>query len=243
MPDVVNDPTLATTTRPGLSRPSGRTRLLALPHVPHWVLLGTVLAAVVVTLGLTVQLVPGVSIVELGVDQGLSQHHVALLTGVAMTLDLLFGPVVGLLAIAVIAAFLLLVRRTPVNAVAFAVLAGSGWVASEIFKVLVARQRPDAALLFDPLAPESGTDSFPSGHVTFAVTIAFAVYFLARGTPRAKFTAVSGALMVALVGWSRLYIGVHYPSDVVGSLLAGTAAVVLLAGLWNRFAPLAFRKA
>ena len=243
MPDAVNDRTLATTTRPGLSPPAGRTRLLALPQVPHWVLLGTILASAVVVLGLTVQLVPGVSMDELGVDQSLSQHHVALLTGVAMALNLLFGPVAGLLAIAVIAAFLLLVRRAPVNAVAFAVMAGSGWVASEIFKVLVKRQRPDAALLFDPLAPESGTDSFPSGHVTFAVTIAFAMYLLARGTLWAKFTAVSGAVVVALVAWSRLYIGVHYPSDVVGSLLAGAAAVVLLAGLWNRSAALAFRKA
>ena len=243
MPDAVNDRTLATTTRPGQSPPASRTRLLALPQAPHWVLLGTILAAAVVILGLTVQLVPGVSMDELGVDQSLSQHHVALLTGVAMAMNLLFGPVLGLLAIAVIAAFLLLVRRAPVNAVAFAVMAGSGWVASEIFKVLVVRQRPDAALLFDPLAPESGTDSFPSGHVTFAVTIAFAVYLLARGTRWAKFTAVSGAAVVVLVAWSRLYIGVHYPSDVVGSLLAGTAAVVLLAGLWNRFTPLALRKA
>jgi undecaprenyl-diphosphatase len=33
-----------------------------------------------------------------------------------------------------------------------------------------------------------------------------------------------------------LYIGVHYPTDVVASFVAATAAVVLLAGLWNRFA-------
>ncbi|MGM9472011.1 phosphatase PAP2 family protein [Pseudarthrobacter sp. YS3] len=219
------------------------TRLLTLPEAPHWILSGVLLAAAVVILGLTVQLVPGFSAGELGVDQGLSMHHVALLTGVAMALNLLFGPVVGLAAIAIIAALLLLVRRAPVNAVAFALTAGSGWVASEIFKVLVTRQRPDAALLFDPLAPESGTDSFPSGHVTFAVTLAFAVYFLARGTRWAKFAAVSGVVLAALVAWSRVYIGVHYPSDVAGSLLAGTAAVILLAGLWNRFAPLALRKA
>jgi membrane-associated phospholipid phosphatase len=243
MPDAVNDRTLTATTPPGSNQPTARIRLLALPQAPHWLLAGIILAAAVVVLGLAVAHVPGISTEELGVDQDLSLHHAALLTGVAMALNLLFGPVVGLLAIAGISLFLLLVRRAPVNAVAFGLTAGSGWVASEIFKLLVARQRPDAALLFDPLAPESGTDSFPSGHVTFAVTMVFAVYFVARGTRWAKLAAISGVAVVVLVAWSRLYIGVHYPSDVVGSLLAGTAAVILLSGCWNRLAPLALRKA
>lgn len=213
------------------------TRLLALPRPRLWALWGVLIAAAVVVLGITVAHVPGVSTGELGVDQNLSQHHVALLTGLAMALNLLFGPVAGVLLIAVVSLFLLLVRRAPVNAVAFGLVAVSGWVASEFFKVLVARQRPDSGLLFDPLAPENGADSFPSGHVTFAVTLAFGVYFLARGTRWAKFAAVSGVIVVALVAWSRLYIGVHYPSDVVGSVLAGTAAVVLLSGCWNWLAP------
>ncbi|MGY4544244.1 signal transduction histidine kinase [Arthrobacter sp. UYNi723] len=53
------------------------------------------LAAAVVALGLTVQLIPGASTGELSVDQDLSRHHVALLTGVAMVLNLLFGPAAG----------------------------------------------------------------------------------------------------------------------------------------------------
>jgi undecaprenyl-diphosphatase len=110
-------------------------------------------------------------------------------------------------------------------------------VASEFFKLLVARQRPSPALLFDPLAPETGSNSFPSGHVSFAVALGFAVYFLARGTRWAKVTAVAAAVMALVVAWSRLYIGVHYPTDVAASFLASSAAVVLLAGLWNLLAP------
>lgn len=221
---------------------SGRTRLLSLPQARLWVLWGILLAAAVVVLGIAVTDVPGISIDELGVDQNLSLHHIALLTGVAMALNLVFGPVVGVLLIAAAALFLLVVRRAPVNAVAFGLVAVSGWVASEFFKILIARQRPNAALLFDPLAPESGTDSFPSGHVSFAVTLAFAVYFLARGTRWAKFAAVAGVVVAAVVAWSRLYIGVHYPSDVVGSVLAGTAAVILLAGCWNWVAPRVWKR-
>ncbi|MDP9889841.1 phosphatase PAP2 family protein [Pseudarthrobacter enclensis] len=217
--------------------PAAGIQFRALPQPRHWLPLGTLLCAAVVALGLTVQLVPGDTAAELGVDQTLSLHHVAVLTAVAMGINLLFGPVVGLLLVAAAALAIWLLRRDLVTAVAFGLTACSGWVASEAFKLLFARQRPNPALLFDPLAPETGSNSFPSGHVSFAVALAFALYFLARGTRWAKPVAAAGALIALIVAWSRLYVGVHYPTDVTASFFAASAAAILLAGLWNRFAP------
>ncbi|MGO4120762.1 phosphatase PAP2 family protein [Arthrobacter sp. YAF16] len=208
-----------------------------LPQARHWLVVGALLCAAVIALGLAVQLVPGDTSAELGVDQGLSRHHGAALTAVAMGINVLFGPLVGLMLVGVVSVYLWLVRRDLVKAVAFGLVACSGWVASEAFKLLIARQRPDPKLLFDPLAPETGSNSFPSGHVSFAVALAFALYFLARGTRWSKAAAVAGAAMALVVAWSRLYVGVHYPTDVAASFLAASAAVVLLTGLWNRFAP------
>jgi membrane-associated phospholipid phosphatase len=220
----------------GAGPKDARRRLLVLPQARHWILTGMVLAAAVFALGLTVQTAPGLTAGELSVDQDLSRHHSVILTGLAMTLNLVYGPVFGVVVILLIALFLLLVRRAPVNAVAFGLVASSGWVASEIFKVVIARNRPDPALLFDALSPETGSNSFPSGHVSFAVALGFALYLLARGTRWGAGTAVGGGVMALVVAWSRLYIGVHYPSDVAASFLAAGAALVLLTGLWNRYA-------
>lgn len=209
----------------------------ALPQPRHWLPMGILLCAAVVALGLAVQLVPGDTAAELGVDQTLSLHHVAVLTAVAMGINLLFGPVMGLLLIAVAALVIWVLRRNLVTALAFGLTACSGWVASEAFKLVFNRQRPNPALLFDPLAPETGSNSFPSGHVSFAVALTFALYFLARRTHWAKAVAVAGAGLALIVAWSRLYVGVHYVSDVAASFFAASAAAILLAGLWNRFAP------
>ncbi|MET3812587.1 phosphatase PAP2 family protein [Arthrobacter sp. UYEF3] len=220
------------------ARPASGPRFWALPQARHWLLVGALLCAAVIALGLTVKLVPGETPAELGVDQGLSQHHAAVLTALAMGINLIFGPVAGLAVVGAAALYIWLVRRDLVKAVGFGLVACSGWVASEAFKLIIARQRPNPALLFDPLAPETGSNSFPSGHVSFAVALAFALYFLARGTRWSKVIAGAGAAMAVIVAWSRVYIGVHYPTDVAASFLAASAAVVLLAGLWNRFAPL-----
>lgn len=209
----------------------------AMPQARHWLLWGALLSAAVLALGLAAQLVPGGSATEIGVDQDLSQHHAALLTGVAMALNVVFGPVAGAALVSALVLYLWWIRRSPVTAVAFGLVACSGWVASEFFKLIIARQRPNPALLSDPLSPETGSNSFPSGHVAFAVALGFAVYFLVRGTRWARPTAAVAALLALVVAWSRLYIGVHYPSDVAASFLASGAAVLLLAGLWNRFGP------
>lgn len=213
-----------------------RTRLLVLPQTRHWIMVGVLLATAVSAMGLVVQSVPGLGATELGIDQDLSQHHAAILTGAAMALNVVFGPAFGVPAILVIALIVLLARKAPVDAVAFGAVASSGWVGSEFFKILIPRDRPNPALLFDPLAPETGSNSFPSGHVSFAVTLGFALYCLARGTRWARLAAAAGAVLAPVVAWSRLYIGVHYPTDVAASFLAAGAALVLLTGLWNRFA-------
>jgi undecaprenyl-diphosphatase len=99
-----------------------------------------------------------------------------------------------------------------------------GAVLNQLLKELFARPRPSFA---DPLLSETSY-SFPSGHamlslITYGVLAYFAV--LALQTWRARTAVVFGAaLLVILIGVSRMYLGVHYFSDVVAGFAVG--------GLW-----------
>jgi membrane-associated phospholipid phosphatase len=67
------------------------------------------------------------------------------------------------------------------------------------------------------LAPSSDTYSFPSGHATSATAGAIAI---GRAWPRAR---VVWLTLAALIAYSRIYLGHHYPLDVLGGVLLGTA--------------------
>ncbi|MCZ4103213.1 MULTISPECIES: phosphatase PAP2 family protein [unclassified Streptomyces] len=60
-----------------------------------------------------------------------------------------------------------------------------------------------------------------------------AACILARHTRHRLPVALIGAAAIALVGFSRLYIGAHYPTDVLGSLLVSSSAIIFLTGLWH----------
>ena len=94
-------------------------------------------------------------------------------------------------------------------------------------KQLFARQRPS---LWESIAPESSF-SFPSGHAMGSMTLACVLVLLAWPTRGRWPLLVTMAVFVALVGLSRIYLGVHYPSDILAgwsAALTWSAATYLL---------------
>ncbi|UOV03420.1 phosphatase PAP2 family protein [Pseudoxanthomonas mexicana] len=82
----------------------------------------------------------------------------------------------------------------------------------------------DRPALWESIAPEH-TFSFPSGHAMGSATLAMVVVLLCWHT-RFRWPAVALAALFALtVGASRIYLGVHYPSDILGGWAAGIAWV------------------
>lgn len=101
-------------------------------------------------------------------------------------------------------------------------------------KQIFARARPS---LWESIAPES-TYSFPSGHAMGSMTVAAVLVLLAWHTRWRWWVALPATGFVAMVGLSRVYLGVHYPSDILAGwavALAWTVAVYAL--VFSRLRP------
>ncbi|GAA1435799.1 hypothetical protein GCM10009616_33890 [Microlunatus lacustris] len=109
------------------------------------------------------------------------------------------------------------------SAWAFATMMVS-WVAGAGFKLLVARPRP---VVESPLAHAAGY-AFPSGHalnVTVAATTLLVLQW-PRLTPRRRRAGVAIAMLaVVVVGLDRVFLGVHFPSDVLAGVVLGGCLV------------------
>lgn len=110
----------------------------------------------------------------------------------------------------------------------------SGTLVSQLLKVGFARPRPDLV----PHATEVFTASFPSGHAMMSAVVYLTLgTLLARTESRRRvksYVMAVAAVITLLVGLSRIYLGVHWPSDVVAgwALGAGWAALAWLVMLW-----------
>lgn len=193
-----------------------------------------IVGVITLALGFAVKLVPSFATAEFGADKLLDQNHFAAFTAIALAIDTVLSPPGIILIVVLLFLFLLLVRRSPVNAVAVCSVATIGWLSSELFKVIVNQPRPDQSLLHNVLVSADG-HSFPSGHTTFAVALVIALWFLARDTRWSMLVLILGVVAIAVVAVSRVYLGVHYPSDTVGAVLVAVTTISLYTGLWNRY--------
>lgn len=136
------------------------------------------------------------------------------------------GNGIVLAGVAAIAAYLLARRRYYAEAVLMVLAYGGAQVLSYSLKLAFRRDRP---FFTDPLATLS-TYSFPSGHATVSIAVygALSLVLVRRLTGPARVVCLAAAvLLVSLIGFSRLYLGVHFLSDVLAGFSVGLAWLAL----------------
>jgi undecaprenyl-diphosphatase len=204
------------------------------------------IAAVALLLGLGSAVVFGVLGEEIedrepvAIDTGAAQFlhgYASAPLDTAMMLASFLGSAYFVIPLLALVAVLLLRRRRLAEAVFLSTAyAGSGAL-NYLLKVLFHRMRPDL-----PWSPGAADFSFPSGHamnsLTFYVGLAVVVWVVMGR--RAGIGALAGGLLVVLlVGVSRVYLGYHYVSDVLGGYSAALLWLVVWAVafgvIWRRF--------
>jgi undecaprenyl-diphosphatase len=128
------------------------------------------------------------------------------------------------------AACVLLILRLKLEAACLVASAGIGSLVTNILKLIIARSRPAAELV--EIYVSHRTMSFPSGHVvSYLALYGFLFYLIYVLMPRSRLRSflmtILGALL-SLVGLSRIYLGAHWPSDVIGGYCLGSCWLMLI---------------
>ena len=124
------------------------------------------------------------------------------------------------IAIAIVLLFVKNYRK--VGLMVGASLLGSLVFNNMIVKNIVARPRPYRMIeKLTILIPEPGEYSFPSGHTSSSFAAGVVLYLMLP-----KKYGIPAMVLAFLIGISRLYVGVHYPTDVLGGMVMGTLIAV-----------------
>ena len=164
---------------------------------------------------------------DVAILRAVHPHAILWLDAVVPSITYIGEPLVVSVAASVLALVLVYFRRWIAAIVLLCGIAGSGAL-NYIAKHIAERARPE---LWERIVHETSF-SFPSGHATASMALALCVVALLWNTRWRTVSCVSAASYVVIVGLTRLYLGVHYPSDIIAGWLmsiAWVAVVVLLA--------------
>jgi len=193
------------------------------------------MVTVVIALGVAVEAGADIVSFDRATNQTVHDHTAEPVTGWAFVITAL-GSTYVLIGVALSSALGLTLSGRWRSGLALLVAYAMTDVTVAVVKLIVSRPRPDASLT------EAGGFSFPSGHSAMSVAVygclAFALARACRGFPRVACALVGFALVVG-IGLSRIYLGVHYPSDVLAGWITGGAIVIATWIVASRLRPAA----
>lgn len=140
------------------------------------------------------------------------------------------GTHLGVLPATVVLIVLALGRQRWSTAAYLALVMAGSAILNLNAKLLWHRPRPS---LWEGI-PFHGDFSFPSGHATYSMTFVVALVLLNWHIPKRPWLIGLGGAFVLAIGFSRLYLGVHFPSDIVGGWLLAVAWAIGLHHLMFR---------
>jgi undecaprenyl-diphosphatase len=154
--------------------------------------------------------------IDFAVTRWLQTHGTERGETIFSAISLLGGPV--LTALLATAAVVLLARRDWRHLAVLGVTCGGGAFLNGVLKLVFRRERPSFASEFN-----ATSWSFPSGHAMDSlIAYGLLAYWLASRFPRARRPAiVAFVALVGTIGYARIYLGVHYLSDVLAGYSAG----------------------
>lgn len=156
-------------------------------------------------------------------------HGAPWLDSAALEVTALGARMVVYMVVLVASVFLWQSRHHYSAAMLWVAVIGSGLI-NTVLKVSFNRPRPD---VFPWRTQHVGVASFPSGHAMTSIvvygTLAFLIARLAPTPWLKRLVWIVAGLVVATVGLSRLYLGVHYPSDVLAGFVVGGAWAIVCA--------------
>jgi undecaprenyl-diphosphatase len=163
---------------------------------------------------------------DLPVQRAVEGHRVGWVTSAMKIVTWLGASPVGWALVGVVALWAFLNGR-PRVAIILVIAFGLSVAVKFQFKALIDRPRPSLA----PLVHASGA-AFPSGHALTAFVVFGLLPLVLLPTGRARIVSWLGsALIVLAVGFSRIYLGEHWLTDVIGSYLLGALFVLSVAAI------------
>ena len=187
---------------------------------PEWRLIAAVFALFAIWLAM---LIGGTGPLDRSIYEAVYAGHRPVLLTIARIFTELGEPTVLIVAGFIVAAWLWWVGRGRFAlALLLVVLVGRGL--SEIQKYGIGRVRPDV----EPHLVIVKTSSFPSGHATSSMIFYLTLALALTARTRWNWVAAASAVVLSLlIGTSRVMLGVHWPSDVVGGWAFGVLWVLL----------------
>ena len=142
------------------------------------------------------------------------------------------GSVKGNIVLVIIFSILLLMKRRFFSVLFLVIVTLTGGYVNHFLKWIFQRERPS----LNPLVEVNGY-SFPSGHsmssfILYGALMIIATRITKKWSIRVAVYAIC-IFMILTIGYSRIYLGVHFPSDVIGGYIAGCAWLAIIATVFT----------